>query len=568
MLTLLKIRNIAVVEEADISFDKGFSVLTGETGAGKSMIIDAVRMILGDRISRDIIRTGEKKASVYAEFVFPDRIPASVAEIVDSDKKLCLYREISQDGKNLCRVNGQTVQTALLRTLGERLVDIHGQHDSRNLLDPERHIEYIDIFAGLDGEVTEYRKMYAELKSIAKEIRGLQMDQGEKLRRTEMLTFQIREIEQVRLSADEEQELTEKKTLLANGEKVADRLQEALRALSGTQQEQGASQNLSDALQALSATLRVSEKFEKYMQPLQEAQYSVDDVIASLESECDELSFSPDELDRVESRLDQIYRIKRKYGADIPSVMEYLRKAKEELSLMDMSEERRDELSAEYRVLRQKVLIKANELSRKRHEASVVLSRRIEEELGYLDMPHTRFVVEFTSDEGEQTNPFHANGIDTLEFFLSVNRGENLKPLSKTASGGELSRIMLALKNVMTDKDSIPVQIFDEIDTGISGRAAEKVANKLWTLARGRQVLCVTHLSQLAAMADDDYLIEKKEKNDRTVTCIRRLSEDERAHEIARINVGTNITSLALDSAGQMLSQCKETQNRLQNTLT
>lgn len=563
MLTLLKIRNIAVVEAADICFGKGFSVLTGETGAGKSMIIDAVRMILGDRTSRDIIRTGEKKASVYAEFSFGEKVPASVSELVDKEGMLRLSREITIEGKNTCRVNDQTVQTAFLRAIGEKLVDIHGQHDSRNLLDPDRHIDYVDIFAGLEEAKNTYRKNYAALKTLAREIKSLKLDEGEKLRRIEMLEYQINEIKAAGISPSEENELSERKLLLSNAEKLASRITSAAASLGGGDGSPGASEAISDAIGALSAAARISPKYENYISQLQEASIAVDDVLNSLQDESEELVSSPAELNAIEERLDLYYRLKRKYGATAEDVLSFLENAERELSEIEYSDEKRAAMMAEYAERKKALLKEATALSEKRKAASEILSRRIEEELAYLDMPHTRFSVEFYTPEEETASPFNADGIDTLEFFLSVNKGESLKPLSKTASGGELSRIMLAMKNVLTDKDSIPVQIFDEIDTGISGRAAQKVADKLWTLARGRQVLCVTHLSQLAAMADADYLIEKREKGERTSTGIRKLDEDERPGEIARINVGSNVTPLALESAGQMLEQCRLTKLRL-----
>ena len=556
MLTRLSIRNIAVVEEADISFGRGFSVLTGETGAGKSMIIDAVRMILGDRMSRDIIRTGEKKASVYAEFTFGKAVPDQVRELADEDGNLRLYRELSSDGKNLCRVNDASVGTAFLRAIGEKLVDIHGQHDSRNLLDPSRHIEYIDTFAALDGDKAAYRVLFLRLKGIAKEIKSLEIDEGEKLRRIEMLDYQIAEIEAAAISPGEEEKLKERRDLLANAEKIAGRLRAAISALSGNE-EGGALEALRSAASELSALSRFSDRYEPALENLQNASYVVEDVLATLETEADGLDFSPKELDELEDRLDQIYRLKRKYGATEEDVLAFLEKAKEERAAIAGTDQRREELTKEYAVLREEVRRKAHALSENRKKAAARLSTLIEKELAYLDMPHTRFRVEFYDQEEDGPLQFHGDGIDSLEFFLSVNRGESLKPLSKTASGGELSRIMLAMKNVLTDKDSIPVQIFDEIDTGISGRAAQKVADKLWLLARGRQVLCVTHLSQLAAMADADYLIEKKEKESRTSTGVRLLDEGERKREIARINVGAEITDLALSSAGQMLEACR-----------
>ena len=556
MLTRLSIRNIAVVEEADISFGRGFSVLTGETGAGKSMIIDAVRMILGDRMSRDIIRTGEKKASVYAEFTFGKAVPDQVRELADEDGNLRLYRELSSDGKNLCRVNDAPVGTAFLRAIGEKLVDIHGQHDSRNLLDPSRHIEYIDTFAALDGDKAAYRVLFLRLKGIAKEIKSLEIDEGEKLRRIEMLDYQIAEIEAAAISPGEEEKLKERRDLLANAEKIAGRLRAAISALSGNE-EGGALEALHSAASELSALSRFGDRYEPALENLQNASYAVEDVLATLEAEADGLDFSPKELDELEDRLDQIYRLKRKYGATEEDVLAFLEKAKEERAAIAGTDQRREELTKEYAVLREEVRRKAHALSENRKKAAARLSTLIEKELAYLDMPHTRFRVEFYDQEEDGPLQFHGDGIDSLEFFLSVNRGESLKPLSKTASGGELSRIMLAMKNVLTDKDSIPVQIFDEIDTGISGRAAQKVADKLWLLARGRQVLCVTHLSQLAAMADADYLIEKKEKESRTSTGVRLLNEGERKREIARINVGAEITDLALSSAGQMLEACR-----------
>ena len=395
MLTLLKIRNIAVVEAADICFDKGFSVLSGETGAGKSMIIDAVRMILGERMSRDIIRTGEKKASVYAEFSFGTTAPSSVENFVDSDGKLILYREISSDGKNVCRINDKPVQTSLLRTIGEKLVDIHGQHDSRNLLDPDRHIEYIDIFAGLEDAKQEYRKRYAELRSIAREIKALQIDEGEKLRRIEMLDYQIMEIENANLSAKEEDELTERKALLTSSEKLASRITSALESRAGGDRSAGAVASISDAIAALQAAARIHSRYESLAAALEEASYAVEDVLRTLESEQEELVYSPEELNTIEERLDLIYRLKRKYGPTVPDVLDFLSQIQEERNTIAFSDQRREELTNTYRAKRHELLTFAQGLSEKRHSAAEVISQAIEAELAYLNMPNTRFSLRF-----------------------------------------------------------------------------------------------------------------------------------------------------------------------------
>lgn len=552
MLSLLKIENIAVIESVEINFSKGFNVLSGETGAGKSIIIDSIHIILGERITRDIIRTGEKRASVYAKFTDVYGSGTEASDYLRPDGLLCLSREITADGKNICKINGVTVSTVLLRELGEELVDIHGQHDSRNLLDPERHIVYLDSFAGLSRETDAYYKEYILMQKTAQSIKTLKMDEAEKLRRIEMLKYQINEIELAALSPDEDEKLNQKKSTIINAEKLNRQISAAANALI-SDESKGAIELLEEARYQMSLSARISQKFETYANQLSEIIYTAEDIGKSLRDETEEILLNKSEINEIEERLDLIYRLKRKYGNSISDMMRFLDEARKELNQIELADENRQILAEKYAEYHTELINKADIISEKRHHAAEELAQKIKNELKYLDMPDTNFSVEFYLPEENGQTQLNKRGRDNVEFFMSVNKGENMKQLSKTASGGELSRIMLALKNVLAAGDNVPVMIFDEIDTGISGRAAQRVAEKLWNLSIDRQVLCVTHLSQLSAMADENYLIEKGIINNRTSTKVIKLDSSGRCAEIARINTGENANEITLESARQQL---------------
>ena len=543
MLELLHIENIAIIDRADITFEPGFNALTGETGAGKSIVIDSLSAVLGQRTSRDLIRTGADKAYVSACFT---GIPPEVGEDlgITWDEELLLQREIHADGKNVCRVGSRPVTVTQLRTLGSRLLNIHGQHDGQQLLDEEQHLLYLDSFGRTEPLLTAYREKYAKLTDIRRQMHTLQMDEAEKARRMDTLRYQIQELQRAKL--------------LRNGEKFMSAVSEADFCLSGDDSTSGALALLRQAQSALEPIRRLDDSFEELYQRLEAVYSEVYDLAYTVQDKRDAFDFSPQELDEVEGRLDQLYRLKKKYGPDVESMLAYLDRSTKEL---DAIEDAGDTL-LHLQQLEKKALSAAQsaaeELSKARHQAAERLEEQILTELRQLDMGRIRFAIDF------QPQPLSESGMDAVRFLMSANVGEELRPIQKIASGGELARIMLAMKNVLSEQDRVGTMVFDEVDTGVSGRAAQKVAEKMARISRTKQVLCVTHLPQLAAMADTHFSVEKGVTDGRTFTHVRRLDRAQRRQELARLTGGAHITPTMLEGAEELLSAAEDFKRTLE----
>jgi len=548
LLSLLHIENIAVIEQADISFDKGFNVLTGETGAGKSIVIDAISAILGQRAYRDMIRTGTSKASVRAVFTKVPNFPWFEENGVEYDGETVIQRDIFLDGKNVCRVNGTLVTVAILHKLGIQLINIHGQHDSASLFDEENHLRFLDAFADNGGLLADYREKFAAVSELRRQIDRMTMDEGEKLRRMETLKYQIAEIEKADLKSGEDEVLEQRRKLLQNSEKLSQGLEEASEALLGGDDSDGAAALLAQAAYALSRIARYSDDYTGFQERLTDLKYQVQDIADEVRDSLDELSYSADELETIEARLDIIHRLRRKYGADCDEILAYLDKAQKELDEIEFADDRVKQLKKKLAKQEKQAWDAALALRKNRQEQGAVMAEKILSELSQLDMPRVQFQCRFRETE------LTSEGADAVAFYLSANAGEDLKPLSKVASGGELARIMLSMKNVLAEKDAVDTLIFDEVDTGVSGRAAQRIAEKLKSLAKHKQVLCVTHLPQLAALADTHMLIAKSEHDGRTYTTVTPLDRKGRAMELARIIGGAHITETTLKSAEEMLS--------------
>ena len=547
MLSLLHIENIAVIESADISFDRGFNVLTGETGAGKSIVIDAISAILGQRAYRDMIRTGTTKASVRAVFTDVPQLSWFEENGVEYDPETIIQREVYLDGKNVCRVNGQLVTVSILHKLGIQLINIHGQHDSASLFDEANHLTFLDDFAGNQDLRAAYSDTYLAVDQLRHEINRMSMDEGEKLRRMETLKYQIAEIEKANLTAGEDEELESRRKLLQNSEKIANGINEAVENLYGGDETDGAASMLVTAERALARISKFSDQIADLHEKVADLMYQVQDAAELARDVQYELSYSADELDTIESRLDVIHKLRRKYGVTCADILEYLEKAKKELDDIEFADDQIEHLKKKLKKAEKSAWDAAEKLRDNRKEAAKKLAGRILTELAQLDMPKVQFSCEFTELE------LTANGADAVAFYMSANVGEALKPMSKVASGGELARIMLAMKNVLAEQDKVDTLIFDEVDTGVSGRAAQKVAEKLKAVATHKQVLCVTHLPQIAAMGDTHMLIAKGERDGRTYTTVTPLDLEGRKRELARIIGGANITEITLKSAEEML---------------
>ena len=547
MLSLLHIENIAVIESADISFDRGFNVLTGETGAGKSIVIDAISAILGERAYRDMIRTGTTKASVRAVFTEVPELAWFADNGVEYDPETVIQREIYLDGKNVCRVNGSLVSVSILRKLGIQLINIHGQHDSASLFDEDNHLTFLDAFGDNEAIRADYSEKYEAVVKLRREIDRISLDEGEKLRRMETLKFQIKEIEKAELQPGEDEELEARRKILQNAEKLSDGMEEAVECLYGGEDSDGAAGLLSQAEHALARLSRFTDAYAALHEKVADLMYQVQDAAEEVRDARDDLSYSADELEQIESRLDKIHRLRRKYGVTCADILDYLDKAKKELDEIEFADDHVERLKKKLKKAEKEAWDAAKVLRENRKETAESMSARILIELAQLDMPRVQFQVQFTELD------LTANGADSVAFYMSANAGEALKPMSKVASGGELARIMLAMKNVLAEKDQVNTLIFDEVDTGVSGRAAQKVAEKLRSVASHKQVLCVTHLPQLAALANTHLLIAKSERDGRTYTSVTPLDIEGRKKELARIIGGTNITETTLKSAEEML---------------
>ena len=553
MLELLHIENIAIIEAADIEFAPGFNALTGETGAGTSIVIDSLSAVLGQRTSRELIRTGAEKAFVSA--AFSGMAPELTEELgiqPEADGTLLLQREIQTDGKNVCRVNGRPVTVGQLRALGARLLNIHGQHDGQQLLDEEQHIVYLDRFGRVGSLAITYAEKYKNFTDIRRQIGALQMDEAEKARRVDTLQYQIEELKRAKLKPGEEEELTARRGMLRNAEKFLDAVAGADYALNGDDSGGGALSALRQAQDALSGVRHLDDAFGQLYERLGEAYSEVYDIAATVEDKRGELDVSPGELDRVESRMDLLYRLKKKYGATVEDMLDYQARCEAELAQIEDAGDTLARLEQALFKAEKEARQAAQALSDARKAAADRLTAQILTELQQLDMGKIRFAVDFAE------KPLDSDGMDTVRFLMSANVGEELRPIHKIASGGELARIMLAMKNVLSEQDHVGTMVFDEVDTGVSGRAAQKVAEKMARISRRKQVLCVTHLPQLAAMADTHFSVEKGERGGRTYTEVRRLDREQRRRELARLTGGSHVSQTMLDGAEELLVQAEK----------
>ncbi len=552
MLSKLYIENIAVIERSEINFSRGFNVLTGETGAGKSILIDSINAVLGQRTSRELIRSGAAKAFVSARFEdISEQTLKALAELgVEPDEDegcLLLQREIKADGKGSVRINGRPAALALLRDVGRLLINIHGQHENQALMSTDRHIKYLDLIGGCTDKLAEYSAAYAEYKAALSRLQKARMDDAEKARRTDMLKYQINELEDAALTVGEAQELREKRSVIQNAERIADALSESYALVNGGDDTDGAKSLLEQCSALLSDISGIRPEFKALAERTESLVYELEDVSSELYSLNEESEFSPYEIDEIESRLDVLNKISRKYG-DEADALKYLEKARKELNELERSEELLNELTKKAAVLKRRTTALAAELTELRKRAADKFTQSVKHELEFLDMPRAALEVSIRPHE------LKADGADSVEFLLSANPGEPPKPLSKIASGGELSRITLAIKTVLADIDDIDTMIFDEVDTGISGRAAHKVGLKLHEVSRCRQIICITHLAQMAAQADTHLLIKKNISDGRTFTSVTPLTFQERKQELARINGDDMISESMLKTAEELLN--------------
>lgn len=552
MLEVLHIENIAIIEEADIRFEPGFNALTGETGAGKSIVIDALSAVLGQRTSRELIRTGADKAFVSAVFSGIDAAAEQLGIAPEEDGSLLLQREIGSDGKSTCRVNGRPVTVGQLKALGSRLLNIHGQHDGQQLLDEEQHLVFLDSFGNLETLISAYTEKYNTFTDIQRKIQSLEMDESEKARRVDTLTYQINELERAKLRPGEEEELSARRNLLRNAEKFISAVSEADYALNGDDSGDGALGLLRRAQDAVGAVRHLDDDYARLYERMEALYSEAYDVAATIEDKREGFDFSPNELDDVESRMDQLYRLKKKYGPSVEDMLAYLERCRAELEQIEYAGDTLAHLEQARTKAEKAAMTAARALSDGRRQAAERLSTQILEELRQLDMGKIRFTVDITE------KPLGADGIDQVRFLMSANVGEELRPIHKIASGGELARIMLAMKNVLSEQDMVGTLVFDEVDTGVSGRAAQKVAEKMARISRRKQVLCVTHLPQLAAMADTHFSVEKGEKNSRTYTAVQRLDREQRRQELARLTGGSHVSQTMLDGAEELLAEAEK----------
>lgn len=553
MLSNLQIENIAVIKSASIDFENGFNVMTGETGAGKSIVIDSLNAILGERTSRELIRSGADSASVCAEFQnVGDNVKYELEKLgIEKDDTLIVSRKLTPDGKNVCRINGMPATVSMLKALGVQLVNIHGQLDNQSLLSPETHCSFIDKLAGSGRELNEFKELYSLYIKKENELKSLNTDENEKNRRLDILNYQIEEIQKADIRPGEKDELTEKLGFLRNAEKVLDLLHAAYAALNGDGEMPGAADVAADAASKLLSAADYSSDFTETANGVNDAAMNLSAYTEELRDKIYSLDYDPNETERAEERLDVIYRLSQKYGDSEEDILAYLENAEKERDALSFSDERAEQLRAETEKAYNEALAAAKKLSEIRIEAGKKFSADVERELAFLDMPSVKFIV------NDSVGELYENGIDNIEFLLSANAGEEPKPLSKIASGGELSRIMLAIKCVLSELDDIDTLIFDEIDSGVSGRAALKIAAKMKELSKTHQVICVTHLAQIAAFADEHKLISKEEKDGRTYTCIASLDYNGRKYELARIMGGLTVTQSILNSAEELLSSAE-----------
>ena len=553
MLSSLQIENVAVIQKAEVHFEPGLNVLTGETGAGKSILIDSINAILGNRTSKDLVRTGAAKAVIRAAF---EQVPPAVLDKLEQSgyersEALLLSREITAEGKSSCRINGMPATAAVLRELCGGLININGQHDSVGLLNPAHHLGILDDYAQNRTVFQEYYTLYRELVRVKRELDALITDEAEKQRKIDLLQYQVQEIEDAGLTAGEEQTLENRRKVLSNASAIRDRLAQSYALLSGSDDAAGAVDLLGEASNAVDAAAQLDPALTAAAGQLLDLYYNAKDVAADLIGRLDAYDTNDAELDEVEQRLDLLYRLKRKYGSTVEDVIAFGQKAREELDNIQHSQQRHDALQAEKLRLYAKAREKAEVLTQTRLKAFEELNTRISGTLDFLNMPGVRMTLRHTR------GPLASHGQDSIEFYISTNPGEAPKPLAKIASGGELSRITLAIKNAMADKDAVPTVIYDEIDSGVSGKAAGRIGEVLRQSAQGHQILCITHTAQIAALADCHLLIQKNVSNERTYTEIHPLDENGRVEALARLISGDHVTELSRANAREMLQERK-----------
>ena len=552
-LSSLQIENVAVIQKAEVHFEPGLNVLTGETGAGKSILIDSINAILGNRTSKDLVRTGAAKAVIRAAF---EQVPPAVLDKLEQSgyersEALLLSREITAEGKSSCRINGMPATAAVLRELCGGLININGQHDSVGLLNPAHHLGILDDYAQNRTVFQEYYALYRELVRVKRELDALITDEAEKQRKIDLLQYQVQEIEDAGLTAGEEQALENRRKVLSNASAIRDRLAQSYALLSGSDDAAGAVDLLGEASNAVDAAAQLDPALTAAAGQLLDLYYNAKDVAADLIGRLDTYDTNDAELDEVEQRLDLLYRLKRKYGSTVEDVIAFGQKAREELDNIQHSQQRYDALQAEKLRLYTKAREKAEVLTQTRLKAFEELNTRISGTLDFLNMPGVRMTLRHTR------GPLASHGQDSVEFYISTNPGEAPKPLAKIASGGELSRITLAIKNAMADKDAVPTVIYDEIDSGVSGKAAGRIGEVLRQSAQGHQILCITHTAQIAALADCHLLIQKNVSNERTYTEIHPLDENGRVEALARLISGDHVTELSRANAREMLQERK-----------
>ena len=554
MLNQLSVRNVAVIDKLDINLHDGVSVLTGETGAGKSIIIDSINMILGDRANKELVRYGTDKAVVQAVFDAPKSVINILEEndIDVEDETVIITRQVTKEGKSAARINGMVVTLNILREISDRLINIHGQHDNQALLTPIRHITFLDAYADNEEYINRYKDILSKKREIEKKISSLEMDEQEKMQRIDLLEYQVNEIKKASLEKGEEDDLREQRDIYTNAEQITKSVNEAYMNLYEGDEIQSAYDGISIAVNEISQISDLNPQLKSIYDTLNEIMYSLEDTAHEIKEFGETVEFDEQTLNEIEERLDLISRLKRKYGNSIEEILEYLKKAESELNDIKLSDERTNELKEELKNITKELKEKGNVLTQRRENTAKVLEENIEKSLHELNMEKSKFKVSIEND-----GTFYDNGMDKVEFLISTNPGEPLKPLVKIASGGELSRVMLAIKSILADSDGVDTMIFDEIDTGVSGKAAMSIAKKLAVIAKNKQVICITHLPQLTAMADNHYLIQKNTDGEMASTTLKELDEEGRELELARIIDGGEVTELALSHAKQMLENAK-----------
>lgn len=554
MLSSLQIENVAVIQKANVHFEKGLNVLTGETGAGKSILIDSINAILGNRTSKDLVRTGAAKAVIRAAF---EDVPPAVLDSLEKagyerSEALLLSREITAEGKSTCRINGMPATAAVLRELCGGLININGQHDSVGLLNPARHEGILDAYAQNNAEYQAYYAIYRELVGVKKTLDAMITDESEKQRRIDLLSYQVQEIDDAGLTAGEEQTLESRRKVLANASTIRDRIAQCYALLSGGDEAPGAVDLLGEASNAVDAAAQLDGELSAGAGQLLDLYYTAKDIAADLIGRLDAYDTNDAELDEIEQRIDLIYKLRRKYGDTVEDILAFGERARKELEMIQSSQERVEHLQKEQRRLYTLAREKAEALTQTRLKAFDELNKRISGTLDFLNMPGVRMTLRHSR------GPLASHGQDSIEFYISTNPGEAPKPLAKIASGGELSRITLAIKNAMADKDAVPTVIYDEIDSGVSGKAASRIGEVLRQSAEGHQILCITHTAQIAALADCHLLIQKNITNERTYTEIHPLDENGRVEALARLISGDHVTELSLANAREMLGRNAE----------